>query len=81
MKSLLSFFGDLKEIGQDSQTLGEFGAWGLGICEQMTMFPFWDRIKRKKKKKQGLILEELQPPFSKPFPPLCQAPPLCFSLL
>ena len=52
MKSL-SFFGDLKEIGQHSQTLGEFEAWGLGICEQMTMFLFGDRIKRKKKKSRG----------------------------
>ena len=32
MKSSLSVFGDLKELGQHSQTVGELEAWGLGIC-------------------------------------------------
>lgn len=30
MKSSLSFFVDLKEIGQHSQTLGEGAVWGIG---------------------------------------------------
>lgn len=78
MKSLLSFFEDLKEIGQHSQTLGESepGDW-----ESASRWSHLHLGTDFKKREQGLTLEELQPPFSKPLCPPCHAPPLHFSLL